>query len=114
MLIDSAGVSDLVELEMARITDPRVASALRRCLVTPSPVDLLWDYGEEGETYPGYVVAEFPNSGTGIAFSEHGWGPSNPWILIGLDEPGFGIDTSGFATLEGAFRDSWEMADQLE
>ncbi len=55
---------------------------------------------------PGFVIAEFAESGTGIAFSDYGFGPSAPWILIFLDRPGFGMDSSAYARLEGAFRES--------
>jgi len=56
--------------------------------------------------YPGLVIAEFAESGIDIAFSEYGFGPSSPWILIFLDRPGFGMDSSAYARLDGAFRKS--------
>jgi hypothetical protein len=105
MPLNEAAVAELVSTELARIKDPALVAALQRYLVAPRACTLDWDYGSE-PAYPGFIVAEFHESGTGIAFSEHGFGPSSPWVLIWLDRPGFGMDCSAFRTLEGAFRDS--------
>ena len=51
------------------------------------------------------VVAD-AKSDSGIAFSEYGSGPSSPWVLTFLKEPGYGMDSAWFETLEEAFRDS--------
>ncbi|HZI10747.1 MAG TPA: hypothetical protein VE153_10195 [Myxococcus sp.] len=105
MALDEAGVSARVAEELAGMTDARLVTALRGYLVPPRRCELAWDYGPP-EGYPGFVVAEFPESGTGIAFSEHGFGPRHPWVLSFLERPGFGMDSGAFARLEGAFRDS--------
>jgi hypothetical protein len=104
-----------VQDAVASITDPRVAAALRRHLVRPRSCLLQWDYGhphpEFAEPkYPGFIVAEFPESRTGIAFSTYGFGPRDPWGLIYLDQPGYGMDSGWFSTIESAFRESmaWE------
>jgi hypothetical protein len=105
MALDEAAVAALVADELGRMGAAPVAAELRTHLVSPRRCTLAWDYGPETE-YPGFVVAEFAESGTGIAFSEYGFGPSAPWILIFLDHPGFGMDSSAYRRLEGAFRGS--------
>ncbi len=107
-----AEISHRVADALAVITDLRLATALERFLVTPRRCQLVWDYGHPhsefpGPIYPGFVIAEFPESGTGIAYSEYGFGAlGSPWGLIDLETPGYGMDCGWFLTLEGAFRDS--------
>lgn len=50
----------------------------------------------------GFIVAEFVESGTGIAYSEYGFGSPYEWCPIGLERPEFGMDAGWFATLEAA------------
>ena len=69
---------------MMGIQEARLAAALTRCLVPPRACLLEWDYGHPHEEfpearYPAFIVAEFPESGTGIAYSEYGFGPNYPW-----------------------------------
>jgi len=56
--------------------------------------------------YPAFIVAEFPDSGTGIAYSEYGFGPTYPWGLVWLERLGYGDDAGWFGSLEAAFRES--------
>jgi len=109
-----AGTQDVtrrVELALGAIADARVAAALRSYLVPPRPCLLEWAYGHPHPEfpeprYPGFIVAEFPDTGTGIAYSEFGSGPSEPWVLFLLAHPGYGMDSSWYARLEDAFRES--------
>lgn len=105
MTVSAAEVRQRVGEELSRIGDLRLAAALQRHLVAPRSCQLAWDYGPV-ESYPGFVVAEFPRSGTGIAFSEFGFGPGAPWVLVRLDALGFGMDSESFSRLEDAFRSS--------
>ena len=110
MPVDDAAVAVLVKEELVRIADKELAAALAKILVPPRRGLLEWDYGGE-PNYPGFVVAEHHASGTGLAFSEHGFGPASPWGLIFLAHPGFGMDSGWYTTLEGAFRESmaWDQ-----
>ena len=105
-MVTPAEVAGLVRGELGGIEDARVAAALQGFLVPPRACRLAWDYGAVGASYPGFVVAAFPESRTGIAYSEHGFGPSFPWVLIWLERPGFGMDSNAFSRLEEAFRSS--------
>ena len=111
MAIDEAAVANRVTAELERIAQPVVAVALRRHLVSPRRCFLRWDYGhphpEFAEPrYPGFLVVADTKTDTGIAFSEYGSGPSHPWVLSFLKEPGYGMDSAWFGTLEEAFLDS--------
>jgi hypothetical protein len=111
MTNEKAAVTAEVETEMARIADERLATELRSYLVEPRPCLLPWDYGHPHPefpepSYPAFIVAEFPESGTGIAFSRYGFGPAQPWGLVWLDRLGYGMDSGWYARLEGAFRES--------
>ena len=44
-------ISDLVEREIERVTDRRVVDQIRALLVTPNPVERLWDYGAPGQRF---------------------------------------------------------------
>ncbi|MFF3225980.1 hypothetical protein ACFYV7_24495 [Nocardia suismassiliense] len=97
--------------EVAKIPSGLLVERLKSYLVRPRACLLDWDYGDRHPEfreprYPGFIVAEFPESGTGIAYSEYGFGPPHVWGLVGLVHSGFGMDSGWFATLEAAFRDS--------
>lgn len=100
-----------VSQSLLRITDERLVAALKKHFVAPRACLLDWDYGHPHPEfpeprYPAFVVAEFTDSGTGIAYSEYGFGPVHPWGLIRLAHPRFGMDCGWYATLEAAFRES--------
>ena len=109
--MDEASVRKGVREELAKISDEKLKRALNGYLVPPRPRLLDWDHKHihtefPEPRYPGFIVAEFPESGTGIAFSEYGFGPHYCWGLIWLKQPGYGMDSGWFASLEAAFRES--------
>jgi hypothetical protein len=101
-------ISDLVEREIESVTDRRVVDQIRALLVTPNPVERLWDWGAPSQRFT-WTVLEHPESNTGIAFCSEGFGPRCPWGLVSLSGPhmSIGMDSSWFVSLEGAFRDSF-------
>jgi len=101
-------VSDLVAREVESVTDRRLADQIRALLVTPSPVERLWDYGAPDRRFTCWTVLEHRESNTGIAFCSEGFGPSDPWGLVFLSGPhmNIGMDSSWFVSLEDAFRNS--------
>jgi hypothetical protein len=111
MVLDPIPVTVLVREGLASIADARVATVLREHLVEPRPCLLAWDYGHPHAEfpeprYPGFIVAIFASSGTGIAYSAYGFGPAYPWGLVFIDNPAYGMDSGWYATLEAAFRES--------
>jgi hypothetical protein len=107
IFVQAVDVSDIVEREILRIADSRIAARIRALAVTPYPVERSWDYGELGERYTCWTVIEHPESNTGIAYCVDGFGPSNPWGLVFLSgHMNIGMDCAWYASLEDAFRES--------
>ena len=109
--MDETGMRARIDKDLAKISDEKLKRALSKHLVAPRACLLDWDYGHphtefSEPRYPGFIVAEFPESGTGIAYSEYGSGPRCSWVLIWLEEPGYGMDSGWFDSLEAAFRES--------
>jgi len=109
--MDVREISELVEHEILRITDTRLANRIRELLVTPYPVEREWDYGAPGTRFTCWTVLEHPESKTGIAYCSEGFGPNYPWGLVAVSasDPwmGIGMDTGWFVSLEEAMRDCW-------
>lgn len=102
---DEGGSAVVIDFRSATGGGPSVPSRHPSALL--APVGLRHPHPEFPEPQnPGFIVAEFRESGTGIAFSEYGSGPSEPWVLLLIDRPGYGMDSEWFARLEDAFRSS--------
>ena len=56
--LQSGDVSNIVEREIRRISDSRIAVRIRELAVTPYPVERSWDYGEPGERYTCWTILE--------------------------------------------------------
>lgn len=106
--MDAATVSQLVEEQIALIEQPELAEAIRSSLVLPRLENREWDYGEEGQTYPCWIVVEHKESNTGIAYCEQGFGPSSPWGLLFLEgsRRNMGMDAAWFRFLGDAVQES--------
>lgn len=105
-------ISQLVEEELSRITDPVLVQRIRERLVSPYAMDREWDYGSPGQCFTCWTVLEHHPSNTGVAFCAEGFGPSYPWGLVSLSGPdmSIGMDSGWFLSLEDAVRNSmaWE------
>jgi len=101
----------LVASELAKISDSEVLASLRTWLVEPNCHLRNWDYGDVGERYPCWTVIEDSVSDTAIVYSEHGFGPRNPWGLVWLSDLWFGMDSGWYPHLEDAFIDSHMVGD---
>ena len=109
-MLDADQVRVLVSDQLNSIQDRRCREDLERYVVTPRKQIRNWDYGAEGETFRVWLVADFRGTRTGIAYSEHGFGPQNPWGLVFVDDEWFGQDSCWYLRMEDAFRESmaWE------
>ena len=107
-------ISKLVATEISRIFQPGLASRIRELLVAIRCEPREWDYGEPGQTYLCWIVAEHPESNTAFAYCEYGFGPREPWGLLRIrgQKMSLGMDSGWFISLEDAFRDSfaWDGA----
>ena len=106
--IDAEKIVELVELELAKITDAQMSERIRQLLVPPYPVLRDWDYSPPDSRYTCWTVLEHRDSNTGIAYCEQGFGPTHPWGLVHLSGPhmSIGMDCSWYQSLEDAIRES--------
>jgi hypothetical protein len=100
-------VAALAERELQSIKDPVVAEALRNRILEPKPHLRHWDYGEDGEQLRCWTIALDAASDTAIVYSEHGFGPAEPWGVVSLTNLWFGMDSGWFRRLEDAFVESY-------
>ena len=105
---DVKEISNIVQREILRIADTKVAERIRELLVVPYAVERMWDYGAPGERFTCWTILEHSESNTGIAFCSEGFGPSCPWGLVFLSGPvmNIGMDCAWYISLEDAIRES--------
>jgi len=103
-----------LERELAALKDPRVASHIRSLLIPPKCQMRAWDYGKPGEEFPCWLVLEHAASNTGIAYCEHGFGPTMPWGLLFLSgqHMSMGMDSGWYERFLEAYFES-QVAPEL-
>jgi hypothetical protein len=110
--MDAVAVDQLVERELVAVRDPALLALIGSLRVEPYAVERDWDYGALGQRYVCWTVLEHRPSNTGVAYCEHGFGPTNPWGLVFLSGPhmSIGMDCGWYARLSDAVRESmaWE------
>jgi len=79
----AASITALIERELATLRESRVVDHIRGLFVTPECQMRAWDYGRPGETLPCWLVLAHKASNIGIAYCDHGFGPSMPWGFSG-------------------------------
>jgi len=109
MPIDAKILTQLIDREVASLTDVRVVTHIRGMLLEPCVVLLDWDYGEPGQQYPCWMVVNDAKSGGEIVYCEHGFGPRCPWGLVCSSTNGrhMGMDSGWFTTFLDVFFDSF-------
>lgn len=77
-------------------------------LIDPTLYHAIWDYSQNQDKYPCWLIIKSEKDDTGITYSEYGFSSEN-WGLMKLsDQPlHFGPDYYWFSTLEEAFLNSW-------
>ena len=109
MELTATRVRELLENELAVLTDQRVLKHIRSLVVPPSPVVRAWDYGADGEAYPCWAVLNHIPSNTGIAYCASGFGPKFPWGLVflaGTEHMSIGMDSGWFENFLQAYFES--------
>jgi len=103
--INTETLSELVEQELAMVSDARVVRHIRERLVPPTIKLRDWDYGSPGQQYPCWIVLN--DSENAIGYCEYGFGPRCPWgLLHSGDDPrhqSMGMDSEWFPTFLEAF-----------
>lgn len=103
----AADVAAHVARELSAIADADVREALRSRTGPPEEHVRGWEWGAPGEAYPCWTVVADPQTDTAIVYSEHGFGPSDPWGLVFISRPWYGMDSAWFMRLEDAFVESF-------
>lgn len=111
MINNAEDMAALVEAQMQTITDPIVYASLRLLLIPPIKQEREWFYGGTDLVFTCWLVWEDKQSNIGIAYSDFGFGPDNPWGLVFLPERFIGDDESWFPTLERTFYDTYPATD---
>jgi hypothetical protein len=101
-MTDETKIRDLLEAELVKIADPARRAALTAVLVPPRRLVLKWGYGAPGERYECWLVGLSPNGKERLVYCEHGFGPSDPWGLVGTEEDWTGMDCQWHVGLEHA------------
>jgi len=85
MPIDAQKLTNLIDNELAQLTDSRVVAHILALRCEPTVTLRRWNYGRDDERYPCWTVLRHAASNTGIAYCEHGFGPRSPWGLVFLE-----------------------------
>jgi hypothetical protein len=97
-------IATLVKGEVNTTANESVKAGLVGILVPPRLQMRKWDYSLSRELLPCWIVAEFPGTYLGLAYSPLGHGRrGDRWGIVELKGEGFGRDDSWFVTLEDAF-----------
>jgi len=104
-------IACLVEREVNTTMNESVKSGLLDVLVLPRLQMRRWDYSLTRELLPCWIVAEFPGTPLGLAYSPLGHGRRGDcWGVVELNGERFGRDDSWFVTLEDALISSGQYA----
>ena len=107
----ASNIAELVDEELLRLTDPVQIEKVRALLVSPRCEQRGWDYGEAGQTFPCWIVAEHPESNTAFAYCEQGFGPECPWglLFLSLSSPytSMGMDCGWYRHFDECLRESF-------
>lgn len=110
MIKKSSELVVLIESEIKKISDPRVLSHIQQLLVAPYEISRAWDYGQPNQEFVCWSVLEHPQSNTGIAYCEFGFGPRSPWGLVFLsgsaEQMSIGMDCNWYTSFEEAYFES--------
>ena len=111
-MADSEHIRSLVAEQLAMVSDAGRREALRALLLAePRREEREWDYGDPGERFQYWVVAEAPERGIILVYCKQGFGPEFPWGFLFTDAAGqleaeeltLGMDAQWNWYLEEAF-----------
>jgi hypothetical protein len=99
---DVNDIRRLVDAELAKVTDSARRDALKAVLVPPQLLSLKWGYGEPGERHECWLVGLSSSGKERLVYCEKGFGPSDPWGFVGVEENWTGMDCQWHVGLEHA------------
>lgn len=106
MIIERNTIENLIEAELADISNKLVLKHVKSLLVRPEPIPMKWDYGPGDQHYSCWIVLMETSVRLGIAYCNEGFGPKCPWGLV-TPEPNvsMGMDCAWFPTFMEAYID---------
>jgi hypothetical protein len=104
-------IASLVKRELDTTRNESLRSGLLDVLVPPHLQMRTWDYSLTRERLPCWIVAEFPGTHLGLAYSPLGHGRRGDcWGVVELGADGFGREDSWFLALEDALINSGQYS----
>ena len=100
--MQSDDISNLVQSELRRLTDPQRRISLEGLLNLPRKLSLAWDYGREGERFDCWCVGQSPNGNIWLVYCTQGFGPDYPWGFVFPHSDSLGMDSQWHLGLEDA------------
>jgi len=95
-------ICGLVEAELVRDDVPDQRARLTPFLVTPTRLQLSWQYGD-GETFEAWLVGRSTSGVTGLVYCTEGVGSRDyPWGAVLLESGDMGMDSGWHAGLAHA------------
>jgi len=108
MTVDAQSLKLLIEAELIRVHDTRVVAHIRTMLIEPHAILRGWDYGRRGQQYLCWMVLKDTATGAEVGYCEDGFGPKNPWGLVGSGEDkSMGMDSGWFPSFMEAYFESF-------
>jgi hypothetical protein len=102
-VLDPRTLQDLVEAELAQLSDARVLAHIARLRIEARPFAGRWNFTRARRYHPCWAILQ-DERGRGIAYCASGFGPSLPWGLMRLaDESSMGVDSDWLPTLLDAY-----------
>lgn len=92
----------LVSAELSRVVEPNRRTDLASLFVAPVPLQLGWNYGEEGARFNCWQVGQSRDGGVLLVYCDQGFGPAFPWGFIFPEEDSLGMDCQWHSGLEDA------------
>jgi hypothetical protein len=102
-VLDPRTLKDLVDAELAQVSDARVLADIGRLRIEPRPFAGRWNFTRARRYHPCWAILQ-NERGHGVAYCASGFGPSLPWGLMRLSgDSWMGMDSDWLPTLLDAY-----------
>ena len=115
-MTDEESIASILRIQLDELSEGSRLHQIKRLLIAPRLERRIWDYGSEGQMFPCWFVLDHPESNTGIAYCDEGFGPRCPWGLMFLtgEHLSMGPDASWYPELGAAFAESMAYNEDAE
>ncbi len=102
-MLDPQSLRDLIEGELAQLSDERVLAHIARLRIEPRPFAGRWNFSRARRYHSCWAILQ-DERGHGVAYCASGFGPSLSWGLMRLDDGSpMGQDSGWLPTLLDAY-----------